>query len=79
MENNLRTYAAAGVTIKRFTYLRENGLIACKPDKGESYVIREDFLGDRSLLWVACINEAGKEEWRHSCNDMIRITYNEPI
>jgi predicted secreted protein len=78
MENNLRAYAQSGITIKRFTFYRNGNLLQSKPKDNQKYVIVEDFLGDRSLLWIACI-ESGKEIWRHSMNDVVRLTYDEPI
>jgi len=76
MENNLRNFAQAGITIKRFTYLRNGNLIQCKPKKTEKFIISEDYLGDRSLVWVACLSD-GKEIWRHNINDVTRLTYEE--
>lgn len=78
MEKTLRNFAMAGVPVKRFTYLRNGQLIQSKPKKGEIYVITEDYLGDRSLIWIACIFD-NRELWRHSINDVIRITYEEPV
>ena len=78
MENNLRNYANAGVLIKRFTYLRNGNLIQCKPSNTEKFILVEDYLGDRSLFWIACI-EVDKELWRHNIIDVIRLTYEEPI
>jgi hypothetical protein len=74
MENTLRNFAMAGVNLKRFTYLRNGQMIQCKPKKTEKYIIVEDYLGDRSLIWVACI-ENGKELWRHNIIDVVRLTY----
>ena len=78
MENNLRTYAQAGVTIKRFTYTRDGRLVACKPTNTEKFILVEDFFGDRSIVWVACV-ENNKEQWRHNVSDMVRITNDTPV
>ena len=74
MENTLRNFASAGVMVKRFTYLRNGQLIQSKPKNTEKFVIAEDYLGDRSLLWVTCI-ENSVELWRHNMNDIVRLTY----
>lgn len=74
MANDLRQYADEGIKIKRFTYLRDGVLIAATPKKGEVFLIKEDFLGDRSLVWIACFVE-NKEKWRHNINDITRLTY----
>jgi predicted secreted protein len=74
MENTLRNFASSGVQVKRFTYLRNGQLIQSKPKNTEKFVIVEDYLGDRSLLWVACI-ENSVELWRHNVNDIVRLTY----
>jgi hypothetical protein len=74
MDNTLRNFASAGVGVKRFTYLRNGQLIQCKPKNTEKFIICEDYLGDRSLLWVACI-ENSVELWRHNINDIVRLTY----
>lgn len=72
----LRTYADSGKIVKRFTYLRNGQLVAAKPDTGERLQIVEDYLGDRSMIWIACIKiETGEEMWRHSINDIVRITF----
>jgi predicted secreted protein len=78
MENNLRNYAQSGIMVKRFTFTRNGNLLQSKPKENQKYIIVEDFLGDRSLLWIACI-ENEKEIWRHSINDVIRLTFEEPI
>jgi hypothetical protein len=76
MENNLRNFASAGIKIKRFTYLRNAQLMQCKPKATEKLIIVEDFYGDKSLMWVACIDiESNKELWRHNISDVIRLTY----
>lgn len=74
MEKTLRNYAMASIPIKRFTYLRNGQLLQSKPKKTEKFILVEDYLGDRSLLWVACI-ENSVELWRHNVNDIVRITY----
>ena len=74
--NNLRNYAQCGKEVKRFSYLRNGQLILSKPEQGERYEIVEDYLGDRSLIWIACTDiETSEEYWRHSITDIIRITY----
>jgi hypothetical protein len=78
MEKNLKAYAEAAVGVKRFTYLRKSELVVCKPAVGEKFVIAEDYLGDRSILWVACY-ENGAEVWRHNIGDIVRITYDKPV
>jgi hypothetical protein len=78
MENTLRNYASAGVKIKRFTYLRNGQLIQSKPKNTETFVIVEDYFGDKSILWVACF-ENNAEKWRHNISDIIRLTYEESI
>jgi hypothetical protein len=78
MEKNLRNYASASVPIKRFTYLRNGNLIQCKPSKTEKFILVEDYFGDRSMVWVACI-ENDAELWRHNVADIVRITYENPI
>lgn len=78
MEKNLRNYAAAGVEVKRFTYMINAEITLCKPTKRQKFIIVEDNLGDRSLVWIACI-ENNAEVWRHSINHVVRITYTEPI
>lgn len=78
MQNNLRTYAMAGVKVKRFTYLRNGQLVQSKPKPTETFVITEDYLGDKSIIWIACV-ENDAEKWRHNVSDVIRITYEEPI
>jgi hypothetical protein len=48
----------------------------CKPKATEKLIIVEDFYGDKSLMWVACIDiESNKELWRHNISDVIRLTY----
>ena len=74
MENNLKNFAMGGYQIKRFTYLRNGQLIQCKPSKSEKFVLVEDYFGDRSLMWVACI-ENGVELWRHNVTDIVRLTH----
>lgn len=78
MEKNLRNYSQAGVTLKRFTYMRNGNLVQCKPKQSEKFVIAEDYLGDRSLIWILCL-ENGAEKWRHSVSDVVRLTYDEPV
>ena len=78
MEKTLRNYALASVPIKRFTYLRNGQLIQCKPKKSERFFLVEDYLGDKSLIWIACI-ENDAETWRHNVSDIVRITYETPI
>jgi predicted secreted protein len=72
--DNLRMYAQAGQKIKRFSFVRNGNLVSSKPNNNETFVIMEDFLGDRSILWVACYGN-GKELWRHNVNDIVRLTY----
>jgi hypothetical protein len=74
MDNTLRNFASAGVMVKRFTYLRNGQLLQSKPKNTEKFVIAEDYLGDRSLIWVCCI-ENSVELWRHNISDIIRLTY----
>jgi len=78
MENNLRAYSMGGVLIKRFSYIRNGNLLKCSPKSSEKFIIVEDYLGDRSLMWVACI-ENDKEKWRHNISDIVRLTYEESI
>lgn len=78
MEKTLRNYAQAGVLIKRFTYMRNGQLVQAKPKNTEKFVLVEDYFGDRSMVWIACI-ENDAELWRHNVNDMTRITYDSPI
>jgi hypothetical protein len=78
MQNNLNHYAMGGVTIKRFTYERNGNNVQCKPKPSEKFVLVEDYLGDRSLIWIACF-ENGAEKWRHNVSNVVRITFDEPI
>lgn len=76
MEKTLTNYAMAGVHIKRFTYIRDGKLIASKPKPTEKFILIEDLLGNKSLMWVACIDiETDAEKWRHNVSDIVRITY----
>jgi len=80
MEKTLRNYAMAGVKIKRFTYLRNGQLIQSKPSATEVFVLHEDYLGDKSIVWVCCLNLENRAElWRHNVSDVVRLTYDEPI
>ena len=63
-----------GYPIKRFTYLRNGQLIQCKPSKSEKFVLVEDYFGDRSIMWVACL-ENEVELWRHNVTDIVRLTH----
>lgn len=74
MDKNLRSFAMAGVELKRFSYNRNGQILICKPRQKEKFIIAEDFLGDRSIMWVACVSD-NKEIWRHNIIDIVRITY----
>ena len=76
MEKTLRNYAMAGVKIKRFTYLRNGQLVQAKPKATEVFVLHEDYLGDKSIIWVCCFNlNTDSELWRHNVADVVRLTY----
>jgi hypothetical protein len=76
MEKTLRNYALAGVKIKRFTYLRNGQLVQAKPKTNEVFVLHEDYLGDRSIIWICCFNlNTDSELWRHNVCDAVRLTY----
>lgn len=80
MEKTLRNYALAGVKIKRFTYLRNGQLVQAKPKTNEVFVLHEDYLGDKSIIWVCCIDtETDSELWRHNVADVVRLTYDSPV
>ena len=73
---SLRSYSDSGKSVKRFTYLINGQLISAKPDDCERFQIVEDYLGDKSLVWIACVNiNTEEEQWRHSVNDIVRITF----
>lgn len=74
MDNSLRTLAQSGQRIKKFSFIRNGNVVLTKPKNNEQFFIVEDFLGDRSLVWVACVSD-GKELWRHTTNDIIRLTF----
>lgn len=74
MDSTLRKFAQEGQKVKRFTLNRNGKSLIVKPKNDETFVIMEDYLGDRCILWVCCYAN-GKEIWRHNINDIARITF----
>lgn len=73
---NLINHSESGRIIKRFSFIQNGDYLLAKPKSGEQFRIVHDYLGDRSLLWVACIDLATeKEKWRHSVANIVRITF----
>lgn len=80
MKKNLsiRDYATYNAEVLRFSYEGKNGITLVKPEQGEHFVLHEDFVGNRSLMWIVCITDDG-EQWRHNADNTIRITFANPV
>ena len=80
MQNNLsiRAYGQYNAPVKQFSFIVGGEIRLVKPKEGESFYMHEDFLGDRSSIWIVCLTEEG-EQWRHKADNVHRITFNQSI
>lgn len=70
-------YLQSGVVILKFTIKRNGTYKIVKADRGQELRLTEDYFGNRSLIWVSCINLSDEKElWRHAVTDIVRITFN---
>ena len=80
MQNNLsiRDYCRMGISVKRFSYVLQNNVVIVKPEPGQIFLLHEDFLGSRSIVWIVCWTDDG-ELWRQNIESVVRVTYHNPV
>jgi len=76
MIKSIREHAQASTEVKSFSYVRNGGTIQCKPKENEAMILNEDYLGDRSIIWIVCFdNETFTERYRFNAAHAIRINF----